>query len=97
MYATLLKRLIPVLGRVGVILAMSSTIPQGFCESLTEIEAVVVMHSESTFDVEPCLQSSQRDRLHLRLHVPGHRTGQASLIGHDGRRLSATLLAPLRC
>jgi len=97
MYFALASHAVSIAGRIGIILAIWSAIPQNGGEAFAEGEAIVVMHAECSHAVEPDRQRAVHCHLHLQQHRPGHRIGQSSLIGHAGRRISATLLAPLRC
>ena len=97
MYLAISNRLISILGRVAIMLAMWSAIPQNSCEAFAEGEAVVLVQCEFAGAAERCEQRAVYGQLHLQSNVAGHRIGQCSLVGHDGRRISATLLAPLRC
>jgi hypothetical protein len=85
------------IGRVAAVLVMCALIPQVVAETQPESETSIAVQRESTPLAESCGPCVCHGKLDHELHTPGHRTGPAALIGHDGRRLSATLLAPMRC
>jgi hypothetical protein len=86
-----------IIGRIAAVLVMCALVPQLVAETQPESETSILVQRESTQLAESCKPRICHGKLDHELHTPGHRTGPAALIGHDGRRLSATLLAPMRC
>jgi hypothetical protein len=83
--------------RIAAVLVMCALVPQVVADTQSESETSIAVQRESMKLAESCGPTICHGKLDHELHMPGHRTGPAALIGHEGRRLSATLLAPMRC
>lgn len=84
-------------GRAALILATFAQIPQISSESQAECEAIAIVARDTATAVEQfrtCAQQS-RTEVHSRLQRRG--VAQHPPFCPVGHRLSATLLAPLRC
>jgi hypothetical protein len=97
MQGSFLKRLIAIVGRAAVALAMWVAAPLEPCESLVECEAVVVSESQTSRIIEPTRLCVRLGQLHYGSHTPGQSPGLTTFNGFSGRQLSPDLLAPIRC
>lgn len=91
-----LQRLATLAGRIGIALTIFSFIPQISAETQAESEAIAVVLREGAPTAETRVAVASHDRIAERSSLPRNSTG-VSHLGREGRWISATLLAPMRC
>lgn len=82
---------------VGSVVTALVLVLQVSVEVKGECEGPAVVLRESELATEPGQRTVCQHQHTGSTSGVGHRRGPAALIGHSGLRLSATLLAPLRC
>lgn len=97
MHKCISHRLVTLIGRAAVALAMWAAAPLESCETMVEAEAVVAGEAVGSRIIEPYRHFVRHGQLHYGSHTPGQSTGLTTFLGHAGRRLSPDLLAPMRC
>lgn len=96
MNLSLFKHLASLIGRAALVLATFAQIPQISTESQVECESIAILARDSV-KVETRGECARPTRVEIQARSHGRCTLAKLMLGHDGRRLSATLLAPLRC
>lgn len=96
MYLEISKRLMLLVGRTCMILAMWTVVPLASGETTVEGEALATVSCTSPQVVEACGQCVSHGKCSKCSELPGQRLSPISYVGHEGRRLYA-LSIPLRC
>ena len=96
MYIEISKRLVLLVGRTCMILAMWTFVPLATGETTAESEAVATVSCVSSQVVEACGQCVSHGRCSRCSESLGKRMSPISFVGHEGRRLYAQSI-PLRC
>lgn len=96
MNLSLFKHLASFVGRAALVLATFAQVPLISTESQVECESIAILARDSV-NVETRGACARATRVGIQARSQGRCTLAKLMLGHDGRRLSATLLAPLRC
>jgi len=92
-----LHRLASLLSRVALVIATFAQVPKLLAESQAECESIAVVARDSATAVEHFRAVARYHGLKIQSCSRGLYSPPAYELGLSGRRLSATLLAPMRC
>jgi hypothetical protein len=96
MIDAMVRRLVLVACRMAVACAVCAVVPSPLCAAQIDVETIAIVGQDSTRDVGRHEALSRRDTIDFTSPAAGARASVATP-AYSGRRLSATLLAPLRC